>query len=100
MQQIVNIYTLIFGESKMLSDACSFEELEVPFGDLKPADRGPPAGRVSTEERTTKLILQLHKSIYKHQQYILINIHTQMYVHMYACVYTLIHMCVSTHVFT
>ena len=54
MQHIINTYTLIFGESKMLSDACRFEELEVPFGGVKPADRGPPAGRVSTEERTTK----------------------------------------------
>ena len=59
MQHIINTYTLIFGESKMLSDACRFEELEVPFGGVKPADRGPPAGRVSTGERTTRLISQL-----------------------------------------
>lgn len=60
VQQIVNTYTLIFGESKILSDACRFEELEVPFGGVKPADRGPPAGRVSTEKRMTKQKSQAH----------------------------------------
>ena len=45
-------YTLIFGESKILSaDACRFEELEVPLEGVKPAERGPPAGMVSTGEK-------------------------------------------------
>ena len=92
MQQIINTYTLIFGESKMLSDACRFEELEVPFGGVKPADRGPPAGRVSTEERI-KLILQLQKSVYN-KQYIFINIHIHM-THKF--MYTYMHVYIHSH---
>lgn len=62
-------YTLIFGESKILSDTCRFEELEAPLGGVKPADRGPPGGRVFTEEKTTTLIhthTYIHHNIYTH----------------------------------
>jgi len=58
-------YTLIFGESKMLSDACRFEELEAPLVGVKPAERGPPVGRVSTEEKTMALThTYVHHSIF------------------------------------
>ena len=45
---MIYTYTLIFGESNRLSDACRFVELEAPLGGVKPAERGPPAGMGST----------------------------------------------------